>query len=622
MTQHKTGNTLSRRQLLAAGGGGLAAAMLAGGTLPGGFGKVVMAQDGSTEFHAAWPYLDPGAGGHFNNFVTNGIMSPPNIYGDLMYIPMGMLYWANNEWLPLLATDWHFSVGGAEPEAEASAEASPVAIDPASDTFTVHLREGVNWSDGQQFTAQDVIDTFWCLRIMSNTVWEYIDGIEAVDDFTVNIHMVKPASVVERYIIRRSPMPSAIYGEWAQKARDLFGSGKTMDDPEGKQLLDQFNQFRPDEIIVNGPYTIDKNSITNAQFTMPKNESSYYADVVKFDKIVNFNGETDTISAVALSKEIDYATHGFAIATEKQMIEDGIRIIRPPRYGGASILFNYGQFPEFADKRVRQAFAHAVNRDQTGEVSFGQSSPGVKYMIGISEHFVENWLEPDVVSGLNPYEFDPEKAASLLQDAGWSNDGGTWKKPDGSTATYELLFPVEFYSAPGQNLTEQLQTFGLDIVAMPITYTQIGVDIDQGKFQLAIQDWGNSTNPHPHYSFASTFFNHNTLAVNNGGQGMDFPLVQQTDVAGEVDINDLIVKSGEGLDTEAQKVQINLLAQVFNELLHVVPIFELYGNNVALEGVRVKEWPADDDPILKNSPYADGIPTMLMLTGKLEPVEQ
>jgi hypothetical protein len=38
--------------------------------------------------------------------------------------------------------------------------------------------------------------------------------------------------------------------------------------------------------------------------------------------------------------------------------------------------------------------------------------------------------------------------------------------------------------------------------------------------------------------------------------------------------------------------------------------------------VRVVAWPPDDDPLLKNSPYADGIPTMLILTGGLEPVVQ
>jgi hypothetical protein len=31
-------------------------------------------------------------------------------------------------------------------------------------------------------------------------------------------------------------------------------------------------------------------------------------------------------------------------------------------------------------------------------------------------------------------------------------------------------------------------------------------------------------------------------------------------------------------------------------------------------------WPPDDDPMLKQSPYGDGIPTLLMFTGKIEAV--
>jgi len=56
-------------------------------------------------------------------------------------------------------------------------------------------------------------------------------------------------------------------------------------------------------------------------------------------------------------------------------------------------------------------------------------------------------------------------------------------------------------------------------------------------------------------------------------------------------------------------------------LLPKIPLFERYGNNAGLEGVRVEAWPADDDPILKNSPYADAIPTMLIYQGLLKPFE-
>lgn len=519
--------SLSRRRLIGTSAGGFAAAMLAGGALPGTAGSVVMAQDGGTEFHSAWPYLDLGAGGHFNVFVTNGIMAPPNIYGDLMYVPMAMLYWASNEWLPLLATEWAFiqtgetsapgesagaQAGGspvASPAATpvatpaASPAASPAAggaigtTDTAADTLQVKLRQGVMWSNGQPFTAQDVVDTFWCLRIMSNTVWSYIDNVEAIDDYTVNFHMSNPATVVERYVVRRSPVSSAVFGEWAQRARDLFSGGKTLDDPEGKQLLDQFNQFRPEEIVVTGPYTIDPSSITNAQFTMPKNDTSYYADKARFDRIVNFNGETDTISAVVLEKQIDYATHGFAPATEAQMQQTGIRVLRPPTYGGGALLFNFAQLPEFADKKVRQALAHAIDRQQAGFVSLADSGVGVQYMTGMSDNLVPVWMPEAEVATLNQYEYDVEKAAALLQEAGWTREGQTWRKPDGSDASYELVFPAEFadHSATGQNLAEQLTAFGIQASPRPITFTQIGIDIDQGKFQLAIRGWGSSANP-------------------------------------------------------------------------------------------------------------------------------
>src|SRR5699024_10537144 len=113
------------------------------------------------------------------------------------------------------------------------------------------------------------------------------------------------------------------------------------------------------------------------------------------------------------------------------------------------------------------------------------------------------------------------------------------------------------------------------------------IDVNQGDFDLAIRGWGNSNNPHPHFSYTQAFFTHNTLAINDGGQGTQFDLVQDTAVAGEVDLNQLTIESAEGLDEEAQIDNITTIAQVYNELLPNIPLFERYGNNAALEGVRV-----------------------------------
>jgi len=646
LAQGTLGTSLSRRRLMGASAGTLGAAILAGGSAasaaPGvvGGGRVVTNQDGGAEYHGAYPYLDPGAGGHFNTFVTDGILPPGpsgTVYGELIMTPLAMYFWASGEWLPLLATEWQFIQGSATPAAspEASPEASPVASPVASpeaspaagaDTFEVRLREDATWSDGTPFTAQDVVDTLWCARILSNTLWSYIDDAVAVDDYTVHCHMSVPSTVVERYVLRTlPPRPSSVFGEWAQQARDVFGAGLTIDDPEGAQLLEQFNLFRPEgPPPATGPYQIDAASISNAQMTLVKNESSVFAANAHFDTILNFNGETDTISAVVLNGDVDYATHGFAPATEQEFLAQGIRVLRPPVYSGPAILMNFATLGEaFGDKRARQGIAHAIDGDQIGFFSLAESGVPVTYNAGFSDNIVDDWLDQEAIDSLNQYATDQEQAATLLEEAGWTRDGDAWLTPNGEPAAFELTFPAEFadWSAAGVALSEQLTAFGIEVEPRAVTFTQQPIDVDQGNFQLAIRGWGSSNNPHPHFAYDTAFFVHNTLAVNNGGEGIAFPLEQETEVAGTVNLSELVVNSARGLDIEAQKADVTVMAQVFNDLLPKIPLFERYGNNAALEGVRVAAWPADDDPILLNSPYADGIPTMLIYQGLLEPAQ-
>ncbi len=618
--------TLTRRQVLGAGAGAGVAALLSG-ALPAGLGRAVVAQDGGTELHVAWPYQVPPAG-HFNYFVTDAIMLVPNIYGDLMMLPLGLYYWGSNEWLPILATEWSFIQTGAGVAATpgASPMATPVASPAAggaagADTFQVKLRQGVVWSDGTEFNAEDVVATHNVLRLQQNVVWDYISAVEMVDPYTVNFVMSNPSNVVERYVLRHSPRPRSVYGEWATRAEEFFASGKTVEDPEIVRLNEELNQFRPENVVANGPYIIDPASITSAQLTLTKNATGYGADQAGFDRLVNFNGETDTISAVVLAKDVDYATHGFAPATEQQMLQTGIRVLRPPTYSGPAIYINQATLGNvFGDKRVRQAIAHAVDRTQNGVVSLAESGVGVQYMAGMSDNLLPDWIDPAVMEQLNQYPFDQDRATALLQEAGWTKNGDRWQTPDGQPASYELKFPAEFadWSAAGQDFAQQMTGFGIEIIPRAVTFTQAEDDANSGDFQMTIRAWGSSSNPHPHYSYVADLFTFNKRGQ-DATPGMSFPLVQQTDVAGEVNLDALTVQSAVGLEKEPQVGTLTTLAQAFNELLPIIPLFERYGNNAALEGERVAAWPADDDPILQNSPYADGIPTILLLTGQLQP---
>ena len=64
---------------------------------------------------------------------------------------------------------------------------------------------------------------------------------------------------------------------------------------------------------------------------------------------------------------------------------------------------------------------------------------------------------------------------------------------------------------------------------------------------------------------------------------MDFPLVQETEVLGEVDIDRLVVATGEGMSADHQRELVGQAALVFNELLNIIPLWERYGNNAVLD---------------------------------------
>jgi peptide/nickel transport system substrate-binding protein len=593
---------IDRRRLLGTTAGAASAAFALGG-LPGLAGRVVTAQDGANEFHGAWPYQVP-PNGHFNLIpgVTNAILMP-GIYPDLIIQPGAMYYWGADEWLPLMATEWGFQDG---------------------DIFQMKLRQGAQWSDGNEVTAEDVLATFWCARIMSNTVWKYVDEIEAPDQYTVNFHMSQPSTVVERYVLRFNTVSKATYGEWADRAKEFFNGGGTVATPEGAQLLDEFTNFRPDDVIASGPFMFDVSSITNAELSLVKNESAWNADQVAFDRIVLYNGETPDVTPIVLAGEVDYATHGFPPATEQEFLGNGIRLLRPPIYSGPAIFINYNKLGEvFGDPRARQALAMAIKREQNQIIAVGESGKAVQYMAGMSDNRLPAWLTEEDIAELNTYPYDTEQAAAMLEELGWTKDGDAWVTPEGTRTEFELSFPAEFadWSAAGQDVAEQLTSFGIKLTPRAVTFTQHAVDVNKGDFELAIRAWGASQNPHPHFSYVQAFFFHNTLAIRDGGQGMGYDLTQDTAVTGPVDLEQLTVDAADGLDEEAQKDNVTTIAKAFNELLPIIPLFERYGNNPALEGVRVAEWPPDDDPIYLNSPYADSIPVMLMYTGKLQPAE-
>ena len=562
-------------------------------------------------FHGAYPYEQP-PDGHYNMSgapyapVPRFMLEGP--YRDLIVLPSAYYYWSEKKWEYMLA------------------ESSEINTD--DQTFTVKIREGLTWSDGEPLTSKDYMTSHWLQWIQRAASWSSIAEIEAPDETTFVAHLSSPSAVIERYILRGNIIAShaadengVTYGDFADEAAALFADGKDMDSDEGKDLGGRLQEFRPTGLIVSGPFTIDPDRITDTEMSLVRNDKGFNADVVKFDRIVIYNGETPSVDPLV---QDDYATHGFSPSQEKAYQELGMKILRGPNYSGPALFLNFKGLTEFNDVRARRALAHAINRADNGAVSLGDSGVAVEYMVGFSDVQVPDWLAAEDIDKLDRYEYDQDKAASLLEDAGWTKDGDTWTTPDGKAAEYSIKYPGDYadWAASGDNAAEQLSLFGIKLTPNPIDFEQYTQEVDTGEFEFAINVWGSSQHPHPHFAFVADLFTHNTpIAQNIGGDGIAFDLEVDTDAYGELDLEKVVNAAGQGLDEAEQKANVTMAAVAFNELLPIIPMFERYGNNPTQEGdgKRVKAFPAEDDPILENAAYADNPIVMLMITGQLEP---
>jgi peptide/nickel transport system substrate-binding protein len=559
----------------------------------------VSAQDEGSTLYIAWPYQVP-PDGHFNTYATNVINLGGNNYQDLMEPPFAVYMWSEGVYEPMLAESFGFD---------------------DDNNYVITLKEGVTWSDGSPVTSQDIVTTFYTGYLLGWQTWEDVSSIEVVDELTARFIMEAPSQVAERRILTTQIRPTSVYGSFAERVTPLVESGAAAGDADYDALVTELTEFRPETYISAGPYVMDTSSITDANLTLVLNEGGLNSDVVNFDTVVVWNGETEAVTPLVSSGELWYATHGFPAATEASFVEAGLDIIRGASYSGPALFFNHTVAP-FDRPEVRQALAYAIDREQNGFVSLGESGVAVECMCGFSDNLTELWLSEETLDSLNPYDYDPDTAAEILEGIGFTlGDDGVWVDDQGNRMAFELIFPAEFldWAAAAENLTQQLNDFGFEITARGVQFQQQLQDVFDSNFQLAIRNWG-AASPFPGQSYLDTYYRYNgqgDLAGDAVGGGMRF----DTNVSysgGEINVYDVAVESGVGLDVEAQKPLAEQLAVSFNELLPIVPLWERYGNNPLNR--EFVDAPAGDDPIYNNA-GADHFMPYLIMTGGIGPAQ-
>lgn len=135
--------------------------------------------------------------------------------------------------------------------------------------------------------------------------------------------------------------------------------------------------------------------------------------------------------------------------------------------------------PVLADRRVRQAIAHAIDR-----------SAITRYLLAGYAHSAETILTPThwaSPSGLVPHRYDPEHAAALLQAAGYSP--GSPLRLSYKTSTDPLRLRI------ASVIQVQLAAVGIEVAIQSYDWGTFFGDIKSGRFQLYSLSWVGVNNP-------------------------------------------------------------------------------------------------------------------------------
>lgn len=562
------------------------------------FGAVSAQDDGAT-INIAWPYQLP-PDGHFNSYASGVINLGGNNYQDLMEPPFAVYMWSQGVYEPMMAESFGFD---------------------DDNNYVITLKDGVTWSDGSPVTSQDVVTSFYTAYLIGASVWNYVDSVEVVDDLTARFVMGAPSPLAEYRILAYQLRPTSVYGTFAERAQPLVEAGAGSGDADFDALLGELTEFRPEQYVAAGPFVMLPENISDANVVLVKNEGGLNADIVKFDRAVVWNGETEAVTPLVSNGELWYATHGFPPATEASFVEAGIDIIRGASYSGPALYVNHSVEP-LNRPEVRQALAYAIDREQNGFVSLGESGIANECMCGFSDNLTELWLSEDTLDNLNAYDYDPDMGAEILEGIGFTRgDDGVWVDDQGNRMAFELIFPAEFldWAAAAENATQQLNDFGFEITARGVQFQQQQQDVYDSNFQLAIRNWGTGS-PFPGQSYLEPYNRYNgqgELAGEGVGGGMRFDL-NVSYSGGDINVYDVAVQAGEGLDVEAQKVLVEQLAVSYNELLPAIPLWERYGNNPLNR--EFLDAPASDDPVYNNA-GADHFMPYLIMTGGIGPAQ-
>jgi peptide/nickel transport system substrate-binding protein len=420
------------------------------------------------------------------------------------------------------------------------AEKWELSSDGLSWTFT--LRSGVKMHDGSTFTAEDV-----------KTAVERVAG----DDFTAGFAAFKAskpvADVLDPTHVRittKTPlatllddMPVPIPTKYYQQVGDKGFRAKPM---------------------AAGSFKFAAQAL-NRSMTFERFDDFFDADRIANFKTLELRLITDEAARVAAmqSGSID-AVHGLNPLSIQQLKQSkDLKVLSVEGVGVAMLYFNDLNYPDrktpFHDIRVRQALSYAIDRNAIAQSVFRATATP------IGNYWFKN--TPGYDPSLEPTPFDPDKARSLLREAGQSS------------------LKLELGSKNADGVIPDIQQFAQ---AVQSYWSDIGVTVRYTPVDAAITSSNNAAKSWPSGVQIASFPG-NLLLDPGIPSNIVFDSEGGAPRMNDPELDKLVRALRETLEPAARATAGSAVAKYVSEHSYALPVVELNGAVAIGKGVR--DWP-------------------------------
>ena len=388
-----------------------------------------------------------------------------------------------------------------------------LTVDQENSKVTVKIREGVKWSDGTPLTIEDVMLPYLIIGhkdytgVRYDTSFKNIVGAEEYNAGTADtISGLKKIDETTLEISLKTISPSIFYGGdglWTYAAP----SHQIGDIPVAELVENDAVRKNP---VTLGAFKFDK-IVPGESVQFVKNEH-YWKGEPKLDGVIVQVVPSSSISVALGSGEYDLA---FSFnATKMPEIEEyqNITILGRPELYYSYVGFKVGKFDtekglnvtdfensKMGDVKLRQAMGYALDIESVSEI----------YYNGLRER--ANSLIPPVFESfynadLKGYTFDPEKAISILDEAGYKDVDGDGLREDPNGQKLEIKLAAMSGDATQEDIIsyylQNWKDVGLNVTLATGRLIEFNsfydkVQADDPEIDIFMGAWGTGTNPSP-----------------------------------------------------------------------------------------------------------------------------